>query len=72
MEEINVGDFIRTKQWGIVKVAEINEKGKCTHIRNKNNRITHYFEQLGRTSPSIIDVIEVRRLREWLSCNLRL
>jgi hypothetical protein len=59
MEEIKVGDFIRTKQWGIVKVAEINEKGKCTHIKNKNNRITHYFEQLGRTSPNIIDLIEV-------------
>lgn len=59
MEEIKVGDYIRTKQWGIAKVAKIDEKGKCTHIKNKNNRITHYFEQIGRTSPNIIDLIEV-------------
>lgn len=59
MEEIKVGDYIRTKQWGIAKVAKIDEKGKCTHIKNKNNRITHYFEQIGRTSQNIIDLIEV-------------
>ena len=59
MEEIKVGDYIRTKQWGIAKVAKIDEKGKCTHIKNKNNRITHYFEQLGKTSPNIIDLIEI-------------
>lgn len=58
MEEIKVGDYIRTKQWGIAKVAKIDEKGKCTHIKNKNNRITHYFEQIGRTSQNIIDLIE--------------
>ena len=59
MEEIKVGDYIRTKQWGIAKVATVDEKGKCTHIKNKNNRITHYFEQLGKPSPNIIDLIEV-------------
>ena len=59
MEEIKVGDYIRTKQWGIAKVAKIDEKGKCTYIKNKNNRITHYFEQIGRISPNIIDLIEV-------------
>lgn len=59
MEEIKVGDYIRTKQWGIVKVAEINEKGECTHIKNKNNRLTHYFTQIGKPSSSVVELIEV-------------
>ncbi len=57
MEETKVGDYIRTKQWGIAKVAKINKKGECTHIKNKNDRITHYFEQIGKTSSNIIDLI---------------
>ena len=58
MEEIKVGNYIRTKQWGIAKINMISN-GKCIQIKNRNNRLTSYFEQIGRTSPNIIDLIEV-------------
>jgi hypothetical protein len=59
MEEIKVGDYIRTEQWGIAKVAKVDKNGECTYIKNKNDRLTHYFTQIGNTSPNIIDLIEV-------------
>lgn len=58
MEEIKVGNYIRTKQWGIAKVNTVSN-GKCIQIKNKNNRVTHYFEQIGSPSSNIIDLIEV-------------
>ena len=55
--KIEVGDYIRTKEWGIAKVNRINN-GKVTMIKNKNNRTTHYFTQLKEPSQNIIDLIE--------------
>lgn len=57
-EQMKIGDYIRTKQWGIAKVNRIY-LGKCSQIKNNHNRLTHHFEQIGETSPDIIDVIEV-------------
>ena len=55
--KIKVGDYIRTKEWGIAKVNKI-DNGKVTMIKNKNNRTTHYFTQLKEPSQNIIDLIE--------------
>lgn len=55
--KIKVGDYIRTKEWGIAKVNRI-DNGKVTMIKNKNNRTTHYFTQLKEPSQNIIDLIE--------------
>ncbi len=54
---MQVGDYIRTKQWGIAKVNYIY-KGECIEIKNNHNRLTRCFEQIGEPSPNIIDVIE--------------
>lgn len=56
-DEIKVGDYIRTKQWGIAKVHMI-ENGEVTMIKNRNNRVTHYFTQLKEPSSNILDLIE--------------
>lgn len=57
-KEIKVGDYIRTKEWGIAKVDKI-DNGKVTFIKNKNNRRTHYFTQIGEPSENLINLIEV-------------
>ena len=56
--EIKVGDYVRTKEWGIAKVNKL-DNGKVTFVKNKNNRTTHYFTQLKEPSSNIIDLIEV-------------
>lgn len=58
MEEIKVGEYIRTKEWGIAKVHKV-DNGKVTWVKNKNNRATHYFTQLKEPSKDLIDLIEV-------------
>ena len=55
--EIEVGDYVRTEQWGIAKVHKV-DNGKVTWIKNKNNRATHYFTQLGEPSKNIIGLIK--------------
>lgn len=56
--DIQVGMWVRTKEWGIAKVHMIKD-GKCINIKNKNNRLTHYFTQIGEPSSNKIDLIEV-------------
>ena len=58
---MKVGDYIRTTNWGIARVHKIID-GKCKFIKNRNNRITPYFDKIGEPSPNIIDLIEKRRL----------
>ena len=56
MEEIKVGDFIRTKN-GIIEKIKIDAK---VH--------TYYRDEILKHSSNIIDLIEVRRLCEWRNC----
>ena len=56
--EIKVGEYVRTKEWGIAKVHKV-DNGKVTWVKNKNNRVTHYFTQLKEPSKDLIDLIEV-------------
>ena len=57
MEDIKVGEYVRTKEWGIAKVHKV-DNGKVTWVKNKNNRVTHYFTQLKEPSKDLIDLIE--------------
>ena len=60
MEEIKVGEYVRTKEGNIYKYTdEIRNDIQLQEfiLCNKGKAIKH--------SPNIIDLIEVRRLCEW-------
>ncbi len=69
MQEIKVGEYVRTKE-GIIGKVIIDYNGRCNnpkcdrkHVSCKN---TYYCEEdIVNHSKNIIDLIEVRRLCEW-------
>lgn len=69
MEDIKVGDYIRTKDGTITKIEDIEFEIKT----NMFGQILHevfiegyrYYEVIVKHSPNIIDLIEVRRLCKW-------
>lgn len=68
VEEIKVGDFIRSNDGYIGKITSIrqNPKRECdTYYSCDNCMASGFYEQIKKHSKHIIDVIEVRRLCEW-------
>lgn len=68
MEEIKVGDFIRSNDGYIGKITSIrqNSKRECdTYYSCDNCMASEFYERIKKHSKHIIDVIEVRRLCEW-------
>ena len=74
MEEIRVGEYIRTPYDTIEKVVEI-EKQECraftTVITDMSWYQLEWLKAWGtKHSPNLIDLIEVRRLCEWTGSNV--
>jgi hypothetical protein len=65
---IEVGEYVRTK-YGITqfKAYETMNGNKllCMPVKDGSNGIFANVEDIIKSSPSIIDLIEVRRLCEW-------
>ena len=65
--EIKVGEYIRTEEYGIIKLKEMYfEEGNLNIIDDKNNGYTFYdigddelVDNLSKHSPNIIDLIEI-------------
>lgn len=71
MEEIKVDDFIRTKDGYILKVININdfrppESKYCTEASYLTDIRFIGNDDIVKHSPNIIDLIEKRRLCEWV------
>ena len=70
MEEIKVGEYIRSKDGYIGKVQKLKpdfEYNQNYLICEKDNVMaSNYTENIAKHSPNIIDLIEVRRLCEWV------
>ena len=68
MSDIKVGDYCRTKD-GIHKITEIKEDTLDTwamkYYRYDNN-MGDFESEILKHSPNIIDLIEKRRLCEWI------
>ena len=70
-EKIEVGEYVRTKDGRIDKV-EIFNMGCVWHCENgmcidECNRIGTHLEEIVKHSKQLIDLIEVRRFRKWIS-----
>ena len=64
MEEIKVGEYVRTSKGKIDIFKEKDENGLFARCE-KN---TYWMLDIVKHSKHIIDIIEVRRLCEWKIC----
>ncbi len=65
MEEIKVGEYVRTKEGYIDKIV-IAENEDDMYAGESNPQYLDYTsEDIVKHSKNIIDLIEVRRLCEW-------
>ena len=84
MKEIEVGEYVRTKDGLIEKIKTINKFGIVTKHDNKNEDTisggTNYYtengleintEDIAKHSKNIIDLIEVRRYSLYRRCSSR-
>lgn len=67
--EIEVGEYVKTKNGEIHKIIEINNPNDelWTYYKFENN-MGNYKENIVKHSKNIIDLIEERRLCEWKIC----
>ncbi len=65
MEEIKVGEYVRNRAGNIAKVMK-NHNTVFEIELNTGARINQFEEFIVKHSKNIIDVIEVRRLCEWI------
>ncbi len=63
--EIEVGEFVRTKEGTIDKIIKIytEDTDLKNIVRGKNG--SYWKEKITKHSKNIIDLIEVRRLCKW-------
>lgn len=69
MEEIEVGEYIRTKTGNITKVIAVKDTVVWTHefidVHCRYNEGIVEIEDIKKHSKNIIDLVEERRLRKW-------
>lgn len=63
MDDIKIGDFVRTKNGEITKIVDTNMFDKTIYKDIQGAK--YYLEDIVKHSPNIIELIEVRRLCEW-------
>ena len=69
MEDIKVGDYVRTEWGDIEKIIKIDKENIIVNIEEDEEGRTYckmcYKNEIKKSSPNIIDLIEVRRLCKW-------
>lgn len=67
MEKIEIGEYVRTKKGKIGKVLSIDEDPEWIETTLDKGNVMHISE-FKKHSKQLIDIIEVRRYCERLSC----
>lgn len=65
MKEIEVGDYVRTKEGEIHKVIKIIEDDGDWDYYCCGNNVGYFAMDIAKHSKNIIDLIEKRRLCKW-------